>query len=279
VLRPTYETRALSGGVRGAGDLFSTYGFSGGVALTSSRRSCRSFFTILEGRTQALGMVFGAGRALSLGGDVLLRQWESLMTRFLGAVATRTSSSSLLCATGAGVFCGLVDRAGLTSTDFRGVWAGFQLGLSSVRGLALGVVGGFGEEGEGEGAAAAGRSAGAGAGGGVGVVVVAEAGLGLVSDAPGLSGSTSCCQRLILSRTLAGLLMPIAFAKSGPFMLVGLSGAPFFLWPGVPFLCPGGFSASLGSGETMRSRRHWDCGWGCRRDLGLRFASGCWWWW
>jgi hypothetical protein len=41
-------------------------------------------------------------------------------------------------------------------------------------------------------------------------------------------------------------------------MLVCPSLAPFFL-PGVPFLCAAGFSGSLGSGETIKSRRHWNC--------------------
>jgi hypothetical protein len=248
VLLPTYETSAVSGGVSGCGDLAS--GFSGDGALISSLLSCLSFLTILEGRTQALGIVFGAGRALSFGGDCLLRQCESLMTRFLGAVATRTSSSSLLCATA--VFLGLVDRSGLTSTDFLGVCAGFQFGLSSM-GFVFGVVG-FGEGADGVAGAVFG-------------LCIAD---GPAFSAPGAaSGSTSCCHRLILSFTLAGLLMPIAFAKSGPFMFVWPSLAPFFL-PGVPFL----FSGSTGSGETMRSRRHLGCGLR-RRDLGLRFLLAC----
>lgn len=249
VLFPMYDTSAFTAGSSGCGcgDLGS--GFSGDGGLMSSLLSCRSFFTILEGRTQALGMVLGGGRAVSFGGDCLLRQRESLTTRFLGAVATRTSSSSLFAT---GVFLGLVDRSGLTSADFLGVCAGFQLGLSSM-GFTLGVIG-FGESAEGVAGAVFGLS-------------VADR--PAFSAPPAASGSTSCCHRLILSLTLAGLLMPIAFAKSGPFMFVWPSWAPFFL-PGVPFL----FSGSVGSGETMRSRRHLGCS-RRRRDRVVRFQLGC----
>jgi hypothetical protein len=64
-----------------------------------------------------------------------------------------------------------------------------------------------------------------------------------------------------LSRTLAGLLMPMALAKSLPSMAACLSVAPIFL-PGVPFLfCPAVFSGSLGRGEAgIESQCHWSCG-------------------
>src|SRR5690242_12888263 len=87
-----------------------------------------------EGRTQALGMTLGAGREASFGGDVFARQCESLTTRFLGATALWTSSSSSLCAR---AFFAPSDRSGLRSADFVGVWAGFQLGLSA-RGFVAG---------------------------------------------------------------------------------------------------------------------------------------------
>lgn len=243
VLLPTYETKAVSGGARGCGDFSGDGGFR---ALTGG--SGGALGTILVGRTQALGIVLGAGRALSFGGDCLLRQRESLTTRFLGVVAASTSSSRTLCTMGAtGVFLGLVERSRAASTDLLCVWAGFQFGLLSSVAFVLGVVGGLGEGGAGFG--------------------------GLSEDAPATaSGSTSCCQRLILSFTLAGLLMPIAFAKSGPFMLlVAPSLAPFFL-PGGPFLCAAGVSGSLGSGETIKSRRHWDCE-GVVVTWGVVFAS------
>ena len=93
---------------------------------------------IFEGRTQALGIVLGWGRPVfSLGRSCLLRQWESLMTRFLGAVAVRRSSSSSLW--GMGVFFAEPGRSGLAPTDLPRSWAGFQFGLSS-SGFALGVV-------------------------------------------------------------------------------------------------------------------------------------------
>lgn len=93
---------------------------------------------IFEGRTQALAMIFGWGRpAASLGAGCLLRQCESLMTRFLGAVAVRTSSSSSLW--GMGVFFPLPGRSGLAPTDLPRSCEGFQFGLSS-RVFALGVV-------------------------------------------------------------------------------------------------------------------------------------------
>ena len=256
VLLPTYETsgsNGLSGGV------FGVVGFSSSVAGLS-------FLTIFEGRTQALGIVLGAGRALSFGGDCLLRQCESLMTRFFGAVAVSKSSSRTLWATG--VFFALLGRSGLASTDFFGVCFGVQSGFSS-NGFALGVACGFGE--------------------GAGLLTLL---LLLLSDAdapgfaaPTTSGSTSCCHLLILSRTLAGLFMPIAFAKSFPFMLVCLSVAPVFL-PGVPFFFNAAVSsASLGSGEAgIESCGHWsspgaswcravfDSGFCCCGPFGVRRA-------
>ena len=96
-----------------------------------------------EGRTQAFGIVFGRGRpAASFGGDCLARQCESLMTRFLGAVAVSRSSSSSLW--GTGVFFALPGRSGLAPTDFPRSCTGFQLGLSSW-GFVFGVVSGLGE--------------------------------------------------------------------------------------------------------------------------------------
>ena len=208
-----------------------------------------SLATTLEGRTQAFGIVLGAGRPESLGGDCLLRQRESLMTRFLGAVATWTSSSSLLWTTG--VCFALLGRSGLTSIDFLGVCfsVGVQLGLSS-RGFAFGVEGGFGE----------GAGLSTGVSGGSDDVAAAAAAAVSVPTGSG-SGSTSCCHRLILSRTLAGLFMPIALAKSLPFMLVCLSVAPSL--PGVPcFVGTAGWSASLG----IESRNHWHWWWASRRS-------------
>ena len=206
-----------------------------------------------EGRTQAFGIVFGSGRpAASFGGDCLARQCESLMTRFLGAVAVSKSSSSSLC--GTGVFFALLGRSGLAPTDFPRSCTGFQLGLSS-RGFDLGVMDGLGEA--------------------ASLVEVSGA------DAPAssllaTSGSTSCCQRFILSRTLAGLLMPMALAKSLPSMAACLSVAPIFL-PGVPFLfCPAVFSGSLGRGDAgIESQCHWSCGQASRGRSGCRCANPC----
>lgn len=212
---------------------------AGGLASLASLTTGLSFLMIFEGRTQALGIVLGGGRPVSFGGDCFWRQCESLMTRFLGAVAVSTSSSSGLWATG--VLTALWGRSGLLSTDFLAVCEGFQLGLSS-SGLFWGVVGGLGE-------------AVAGSGGGVDAAEAVEA-----VDAPGVAGSTSTCHRLILSRTLAGLFMPMAFAKSFPFIvLVVLSGAPLVCWPALPFFfCPAGVSGSVGSGEAgIESRSHW----------------------
>lgn len=208
---------------------------------------------ILEGRTQAFGIVFGCGRpAASFGGDCLARQCESLMTRFLGAVAVRRSSSSSLW--GTGVFFALPGRSGLAPTDFPRSCVGFQLGLSSW-GLDFGVVGGLGE--------AAGLVEGSGADAPVSPLLAA-------------SGSTSCCQRFILSRTLAGLLMPMALAKSLPSMAACLSVAPIFL-PGVPFLfCPAVCSGSLGRGEAgIESQCHWSSGQASRGRSGFRWADPC----
>ena len=225
-------------------------GVGGGAAGFGLSTAGLSFLITREGRTQALGMVLGAGRAVSLGGDSFWRQCESLMTRFLGAVAVSRSSSRGLCVTGA--FFALSGRSGLASIDFFAACAGFQLGLSSI-GFVLGVVGGCGADKAGGGGVVLGTSC----------DVDAGADLVVFSDAPALSalvvsGSTSCCQRLILSRTLAGLLMPMALPKSAPFMLLSAAGAPFFL-PGVPFfLTPAGGSGSLGSGEAgIESRGHW----------------------
>jgi len=240
VLLPMYSARGRRGfdwGVTGA------MGLSSGLA---------GFFgMILEGRTQALGIVLGCGRpAASFGGDILARQCESLMTRFLGAVAVSRSSSSSLW--GTGVFFALPGRSGLAPTDFPRSCVGFQLGLSSCA-FDLGVVAGLGEA--------------------AGLVDVSEAD----APAPSLlaaSGSTSCCQRFILSRTLAGLLMPMALAKSLPSMAACLSVAPIFL-PGVPFLCcPAVLSGSLGRGEAgIESQCHWSCGQTSRGRGGLRRAG------
>jgi hypothetical protein len=136
----------------------------------------------------------------------------------------------------------LLGRSGLAPKDFLAWWVGFQFGLSSM-GRALGVEG-------------ADLGAGLGASGGDAPASSASASASAGSLAA--SGSTALCQRFILSRTLAGLLMPIAFAKPLPSKAFCLSVAPIFL-PAVPFLfCPAEFSGSLGAGEAgIESRGHW----------------------
>jgi hypothetical protein len=187
-----------------------------------------------EGRTHALGMVLGAGRVVSFCGDVFARQCESLTTRFLGATALCTSSSSSF-------FSGFASsgRSGLRSVDLLSAWAGFQFGLSVI----LGVVGcdlGFDL-------------------GATGLGSASRSTPSPPSSAPAMAASAppSCCQRLILSRTLAGLLMPMAFAKSLPFMP-----SPFFLLDDAFFFGLAASSAAAGMGKAPGG--HWRCRRSCR---------------
>ena len=188
------------------------------------------------GRTQAVGSGFGEGRVVaSLGGDFLLRQCESLTTRFLGAVAICTSSSSSL---RTGAFFALLGVTGALSIDFVGTCEGRRSGFSS-SGFVLGVDGSLGEDTDG-------RDAGAGAGAGAGADTAA--GFWSPSDtdstafsAPASSSWTSACHFRILSRTLAGLLMPMALPKSAPFMgaclsgpALGFKGVASFFWRAEP---------------------------------------------
>jgi hypothetical protein len=74
------------------------------------------------GLTQPTGSLTSGFAAPSFGGDLFFRQFESLTTRFLGALAILTSSSSLLC-TGVGFFPDFSGLAVLSvvSTPFFGV--------------------------------------------------------------------------------------------------------------------------------------------------------------
>jgi hypothetical protein len=171
-------------------------GWGGGVeTLVSGLSALRAAG---RGRTQAVGSGFGEVFLFgSFWGD-LLRQCESLMTRFLGAVATCTSSSILLC-TG-GCFA-LLGRSGKTASTILGIGvaAGFGLGLSST-GRAFGVEGSLGE--------------------GAAFASLSDAEHTALS-APA-SASSSSCHFLILSLTLAGRSIPIAFPKSLPFIVRSL---------------------------------------------------------
>lgn len=175
------------------------------------------------GRTQAVGSAFGdvvLVASFSFAGDAfLLRQCESLTTRFLGAVATCTSSSSLLCTGGFFALFALFGRSGGFSADFDGVCVGFGLDLSP-SGFALGVEGGFGD--------------------GAGLSSLSGGGTTSFS-APG-SASSSSCHFLILSFTLAGLSILMALPKSAPFIALLFAagfGLASFFWQSEWLLCCG----------------------------------------
>jgi hypothetical protein len=185
-----------SGGLATLGIAFCFSSFSFSFSLASSSAFSKALRA--AGRTQAvgscLGDVFFVGLVGFLGGELLLRQCESLTTRFLGAVATSTSSSRGLWAGGG--FFELFGRSGVASADLGGATAGFGLGLSWGA-FSCGVEGGLGD------------------GGGLDC-----AGSEATSGAASGSALRSTCHFLILSFTLAGLSIPIALPKSAPFIVV-----------------------------------------------------------